>query len=356
MLESLLLSEMRGIDIDWLRRIGTVQHLAPDQGMGQADRCDRATHLVLKGKLDVILPYQDGSNPKVLGQIGCGSWVGAIPGLDMVLPPVTLQATTPCQILVLEAEALAEQLTQDPVFAGRFYRMQAGLIMAQIQAVMVQCDLNPVILYQVNVKEASSLFAELQDSHLDWFSAVGQWRQLPGGHLVQAAYRPIEGLHIVLDGALSLGTPPELITDLSHLHSPIAPNTVEEVARIARGDIFGELRSLQSGAIGLPIHLIQVHTLRDTELLSVPYWRLMAKLLHDGEFARHYYRALARLIAGKYQSILTRLGFMATADGVESGSDRILAQVAKAEASFEWMEKRIQSKVGRGGEIQWMPK
>ncbi len=347
-MESLLFHILSGADLDWLFAVANLQNLEPNQIIDQSHDATPCFHLTLSGQAAIAMPHQHPENLKELIPLITNALIGAVPGLENGISTAVLQAKTACQLLSIDLAQLMAKMSQDKAFAAHFYQFVAMAIMQCLGALIQQFQLNPTVLYQINVKEASHLFAELQDSHLDWLIAVGQRQQLPAEQILQRVYRPIEALHIVLDGALSVDA-----TTHSTPISPPSQDSIQEIARLGRGDLFGELRSLQDNARSLPMHIVQVQTLRETEILSIPHWRIAAKLLHDTDFALHYYRTLAQLMAGKYHTILTKLGFLPSQQNQAGTSDRLLAKVAKVEANFEWMEQRIQSKVVIGREIVW---
>lgn len=346
---------MSNADINWLLSAGDVQELTPDQVLVEAGQPCNQVNFLLSGQLSMAMPYQSRENLREFAQPGRDACVGTIPCLENFLSTATIYTKTACQILTIDQEQIADKLIQDIAFAAHLYQFQTNLILRWLQALIMQSKLNPAILYQINVKEASSLFAELHDSHLDWFIAVGQQQPLLSGDILQPAYRPIEHLHVVLDGALSLNLPGDDGNDLACVFRQNIANheqmPFQEFARIARGDVFGEMRLIQTGFSTIPMHLVQVQAIRETEILSIPRWRIVAKLLHDPGFAMHFYRVMAGLMASKYQTILAELGFL-TQWNQTANDDRLLTQMARAETNFEWMIQRIQTTV-TGRTIQW---
>lgn len=97
---------------------------------------------------------------------------------------------------------------------------------------------------------------------------------------------------------------------------------------------------------------MSVKAAEDSVVLSIPRWRLAAKLLHDVAFAARFYRVLAVLLADKQRAIVSRLGYgrLSYSTGQSLGENLeyenelnsdFLAQVALAGARFDWMLKRI---------------
>lgn len=350
---TLLLHEMSRADVDWLKTVGQIQELPPNQILIQPDRPCQQVHLLLHGAITVALLEADSADLKEFAQLSKGDVVGAIPGLEPFLSAATLQAKTSCWIVSVDANQLTDKLTQDVTFAAHFYRVQALLIRQRLQAIVSQMQMNPAVLYELNIKDTSSLFIELQDSDLDWFVAVGQLQSLTSGTLLQAAYRPLEALYIVLEGALSLGAMPGNGDVLTQLFLPSDTQaSVQELARLGRSDVFGEMLYVQSSPGTAPSQAVQVQAVRDTEVLAIPRWRLLSKLWHDPGFALRFYRVLAVLMAAKYQTIATQVGLIPEAE-TQGFGDRFLSQMAMAEARFEWMVQRIQLQSATGREIKW---
>lgn len=356
MMASLLFQTLSNADIDWLRAVGKVHEYLPDQPLIDAGHCFEQVHFGLNGQLSFTMPYQDHDNFQEFTQPGRDAFLGSVPGLENFLSAMTVCAKTRCQVLTIDQHQLITKLAEDQDFAARFYQFHTNLLLRWAQTLLMQAKLNPTILYQINLKQASSLFAELQDSHLDWLIAVGQRHQLTSGDMLQLAYRPIEFLHIVLDGSLSLNLPTGSESDLIgvFLQQEQCPPLCQEFARIARGDVFGEMRFIQSGAGPLPMQIVQLEAVGETEVLAIPHWRMLTKLLHDAGFALGFYRVLAGLMASKFQTILAELGFL-TQDATQmENSDRLLTQMARVETRFEWMVQRIQTKVVTGRNLQWL--
>jgi hypothetical protein len=102
---------------------------------------------------------------------------------------------------------------------------------------------------------------------------------------------------------------------------------------------------------------ITVRTLRDTQILSIPRWRLTAKLLHDLGFASRFYRVMAMLLGNKYQNMIQQLHQeCSTANGEQTPGNvhvnelnhQLLNRVALAEARFDWLLKRATHSSGTG--------
>jgi CRP-like cAMP-binding protein len=338
---AIILQEMSNADIEWLLSVGQIQDLSTGHSIIQPHQANRHTYLILNGTLTTALPWQATDRIKEFAQLQQGEILNVISNdCDQSM---TIKTTTPTQVLAIEQTQLVEKLQQDQTFAAHFYRAQTFMLMQRLQALITQLNVHPSILYKINPKEASSLFTELQDSDLDWFVAVGQLRQLSSQEILQQPYRPIEALHIVLDGALAVSMLDSEQAPLNQTFRPSASANPQELVRLARGELFGEMLFAQTGTYAMPVQTVQVQAVRETELLSIPHWRLASRLLHDSGFALRFYQVLAGLLANKYQTILSKVGFVVGSDESELG-DRFLAKISMAEARFELMMKRVQAK------------
>lgn len=346
-MDSLLLQILSSADIDWLLTVGTVQETHPEQISLLSKSSSNRVSFLLTGQLNVSLPHDETEQGLEIAPLSPGSPLGGVPGLETWMTSALVRSPQPVQLLTLDATKLCEQLVQDCAFAAHFYQFLSLFLLHRLRALIMQFKLLPSMVYELNVKETASLFAELQDSHLDWISAVGQPLLLPSGAVLKSAGYPIDALYIVLEGAFSLSVPPEPSLDLPQVFIPEAQPQIQwqELVRLGRGDVFGEMRLLQSQPAVIPQQMVQATAIRDAEILTIPSWRIQAKLLHDVEFAAHFYRVMTTLMANKYQTLLTRLGFVFQVESQSTSSDRLLTQMARAETKFEWMVQRVQTKV-----------
>lgn len=208
------------------------------------------------------------------------------------------------------------------------------------------------------------MFAELQDSDLDWLAAVGIIQSLPAQAVLLPTGRSPDALHIVLEGALLLSQPvvnqsvetPNLVAQtLAPAENPSAPH--QEVARLSRGDLVGEMQLVNAHDLTLC-----ASTLRDSQVLSIPRWRLAAKLLYDASFAARFYRVLATLLTTECEAMLHQLHAATRGSAGDRGepmgdrdevSSHLLTRISLAEARFEWLLKRIQAQQENGRDLQW---
>lgn len=314
--------------MDWLQSAGTAQSLKAKQGL-----IDRHTfHLVLTGKLSV---NQSDLFPGDMLGLTAENWGGTVQAIDNTL------------LLAIPKPDIQQKLQDDPSFAAHLYHAQALLLARRLKRLRGQFD--PEDVANPPQRESVTVFSGLQDSDLDWMITVGKIQSIPPDTCLLQGGQPIDAMHILLDGACAVewdgdGRSPLL----KAFTKPQNEQPREELARLSRGDLIGETALVNAN----PINLV-VRTVRESKVLSIPRWRIAAKLLHDIEFASRFYQVLATILTNQ-QNILLQDDESDLDESEDLAADpEFLNKVALAEARFEWMLKRIQSELGTGREIQW---
>ncbi len=356
-----LLKELSNQDIDWMLAVGYQVEIEPGTVLIQQGQPLDALHILLDGGLAVSLA-QSNANPlgrafaaleggtlsgREIAWLTSGEMVGEIPFMETYIPSTTVCATTKSLILTIPQEPLLHKLQQDVDFAAHLYRASAVLLANRLEQMMSQLGHSTVVLSKPQVREALIVFAELDDSDIDWLIAAGRVQQVAADTVLIQSSRPIEALHILLDGAVGLNsaeTENPLAQAFSNLEDSQQP-LEQEFARLSRGDILGETPFIE-----VQPPPVTVKAVRDSRVLSIPRWRLAAKLLHDVGFAVRFYRVLAILLADKQAAIIQRLGYgRLTYSSGQSLSNsyanelntHFLTQIALAGARFDWMLKRM---------------
>jgi bacteriocin-type transport-associated protein len=360
-----LLKELSNSDIDWMLATGTREELEPGTVLIRQGQPVHALYILLDGALSVAIAQAD-QNPlgrafaaleggqlsgREIAQLSEGQIVGEIPFLDGYLPSTTVTTLKKSLILSIPQQQLTQKLQEDINFAAHLYRASAILLADRLEQIFTQVGRSTVVLSQPQLREILFVFAELRDSDIDWMIAVGSVHRIPAGTVLIQGGRPVEALHILLDGEAVLvaaadedeGSP--LARAFSNLEG--TETTERQFAHLSRGDIVGETPFVDARPPA-----VTVKALEDSIVLSIPRWRLSAKLLHDVEFAARFYRVLAVLLADKQQAIVKRLGYgrltYSTGQSLDETtnyenelSSKFLTQVAIAGARFDWMLKRV---------------
>ncbi|MGI2908762.1 cyclic nucleotide-binding domain-containing protein [Tolypothrix sp. VBCCA 56010] len=356
-----LLKELSNQDIDWMLATGHQVEIEPGTVLIQQGQPLDALYILLDGALTVSLT-QSNANPlgrafaaleggvlpgREIARLSSGEMVGEIPFLETYLPSTTVCATSKSLVLAIERSHLLQKLQQDLNFAAHLTRASAVLLANRLELLMNQLGRSTVVLSQPQLREALIIFAELHDSDIDWLIAAGRVQQIAADTVLIRSGRPIEALHILLDGAIALNAAAENSNPLTRAFSNLENTepSEQEFARLSRGDIIGETPFIEAQPPA-----VTVKALQNSRILSIPQWRLAAKLLHDVGFAVRFYRVLSVLLADKQQAIVQRLGYgrltYSSGQSLEKSyanelNTHFLTQVALAGARFEWMLKRI---------------
>ncbi len=345
---NILLEEMSHPEIDWMLSIGQRIELTPGTILTTPNHPPELLYVVLAGDLAVDFSSAEQTEQPAdweLAGLSNGQIVGAIPFLPEFFPAVTVRSLTSAIVLAIPRSALSQKLEVDCEFAAHFYRASALLLMQRLVNFSRYIGCPVAQLSQMQLREASVVFAELQDSDLDWLIAVGRVQSLAPETLLIQPDRPVDDLNLILEGSVAL----HLLADSSFVSDKFLSDRGADIgqafARLSRGDWLGETLAIDA----FPPYLA-AKTLRETEVLSISKWRLKAKLWHDSEFAARFYRILAILLANKQQRVIQQ--WTNSTHKSELDNQR-LTQITLAEARFEWMLKRIRTQLKTGGILQW---
>jgi hypothetical protein len=201
-MSTLLLKNLNNADIDWLTDVGELQAAKANTILIEPQPNLDKVYLILSGQLSVLLTQQD--EAKELLRLSTGDLAGAIPAIASYLPYATVAAITDVSVIAVSAQTLVQKLKQDSVFAANFYRSTAQLLRQQLIYWAGQIGYSLSLMGQLQLKEASTVFAEFIDNDLDWMMAVGQVDAVKPGTPVLSCGRPLDALHILLEGAVSL--------------------------------------------------------------------------------------------------------------------------------------------------------
>lgn len=357
-----LLKELSNSDIDWMLTTGTREEIIPGTVVIRQGQPVNALYILLDGALSVSISQPD-SNPlgrafaaleggemseREIARLSSGEIVGEVPFLQGYQPCTTVKALKRSIILSIPQQQLVTKLEQDVNFAAHLYRASAILLANRLERIVSQLSHSTLVFAQPQLREILFVFAELRDSDIDWMIAAGSVNHITTDTVLIHAGRPIEALYLLLDGKMSLSVFEDERNPLERAFSNLENSEISSYQfAISRGDIVGETPFVDARPPSITVKAVE-----DSLVLSIPRWRLAAKLLHDVGFAARFYRVLAVLLADKQQALVSRLGYGRLFYGKgqplsesfkyenELNSD-FLAQVALAGARFNWMLKRI---------------
>lgn len=260
-----------------------------------------------------------------------------MPFVPAFLPAGAFRTLAPAWVLKVPSALLEKKVLEDLPFAARFYRSVAQLLVQRLAYFSQGCGYSLALLKQLQLKEASTLFAALEDSDLDWLIAVGQVHEYQTGEPITLSRQPLEALHIVLEGGVGLTAPEQAIPEVhgAFCRSTDLPREIE-FARLSRGELLGDSLFVDP----LP-PAYGARALRPSRLLSIPRWRLETKLVYDLRFAAQLYRVLAIVLANKQHNLIGQMGFQVPMQELD---ESLLHQVNLAESRFEWLLQQLHSR------------
>ncbi len=131
------------------------------------------------------------------------------------------------------------------------------------------------------------ILGQLTDSDATWLAQNGQHQRLAAGTELIRQGTHIDTIYIVLNGVMSVLTADGI-----------------KIARVASGDILGEMSLADSGLTAASVRVDQEAT-----VLAVSKQVLQDKLNNDAPFAARFYRALCLLLASRMRTSIRRMGY-----------------------------------------------
>jgi bacteriocin-type transport-associated protein len=358
-----LLKELSNSDIDWMLETGRREEFDAGSVLIRQGEPVHSLYVLLDGALTVTVA-QANDNPigrafaaleggemtgREIARLMNGEVVGEMPFLESYLSSTTVKALQKSLVLMIPQQQLTAKLQTDRAFAAHLYRAIAVLLAHRLEQMVNQIGNSTVVLCQPQIREILFTFGELNDSDIGWMIAAGNAIRVTAGDVLFHAGRPVEALYILLDGKMVASVAEDASSPLTRAFSTLeeTPTIEREFAQLLRGDIVGETPFVEAAPPAMSIKAVE-----DSIVLSIPRWRLGAKLLSDIGFAARFYRVLAILLADKQQGIINRLGYgRITYQSGRSLDERFtyedelsssfLAQVTLAGTRFDWMLKQI---------------
>ncbi|MEH2202172.1 cyclic nucleotide-binding domain-containing protein [Nostoc sp.] len=358
-----LLKELTNSDIDWILATGQREEITADTILIRQGTPVNALYILLDGALSVSVAQAD-DNPigrafaaleggelsgREVARLANGEVVGEMPFLASYQSSTTVKAARKSLVLKIPQQQLIQKLQEDVTFAAHFYRAIAVLLAQRLEQMIGQIGQSTVVLFQPQIREILFTFAELNDSDIGWMIVAGNAIKIPAGTVLFQAGRPVDALYILLDGKMVASIAEDTSNPLTRAFSTLEETDCieREFARLSRGDIVGETPFVEASPPAMTIRAVE-----DAIVLSIPKWRLSAKLLHDVSFAARFYRVLAILLADKQQGIINSLGYgrinYSSGKSLDERltyedelSSSFLAQVTLAGTRFDWMLKQI---------------
>jgi bacteriocin-type transport-associated protein len=358
-----LLKELTNSDIEWILSTGTQKQIPAGTVLFYQGQAVQALYILLDGalavstyqiddtQLDCVSVAIENSNlsMRTVAELTSGEMVGEFPFLKTNISTSTVTILKDSLILFIPLWEVTQKLQQDTHFAAHLYRAIAILLFNQLEKTINQLSNNTKASIEPELKEILLVFALLQDSDIDWMISAGKLESVDAGKELIHPGRPVEALYILLDGKLVLAKSEDKINRLTRAFSRSSDNQSlqHQYAFISRGGIVGE-----TSCIEVDLSSTSVRAVEECLVLSIPKWRLAAKLLHDINFAVRFYRVIAISLADKQQAIVNRSGYgklYTTGQPLDEYckyenelSTESLLQVSIAANRFDWMLRKIQ--------------
>lgn len=309
-MSDVLLSELTNADIDWLVHAG--QQMSVQAGSLVSDRVgdrseknghSKSMYLVLDGRL-IIQPSVRSLSTQDDGlQLSSGDVLNSELVFGLHPTPMQVQALEDSIVLEVPVGVLRNQLGQNITFAAHVYRAIALILSEQLRRIYA----SPHQLHasdRLSARDALFVFGELRDSDLDWLVSVGRVERLSTDDFLLQAGRPVDALHIILDGLFSVAVLEGSMNPLAVCFDcPVkTASTMTVVNTLTKGEIAGAIAFLDFRP--LPV---TIRAMRESLVLSIPRSVLTLKLQQDRGFASRFYRILGTQLAGMMQTVLEQM-------------------------------------------------
>ncbi|MBD2511522.1 cyclic nucleotide-binding domain-containing protein [Nostoc muscorum FACHB-395] len=357
-----LLKELTTSDIDWMIATGHQREIAPGTILIQEGKATDFLHILLDGILTVSISQPD-NNPltrafaaiegdevfsREIARLSSGEVVGELPFVGNRLTATTVKAVEKSLVMSISQQKLAAKLQQDVGFASRFYRAIAIILSDRIQSTINQQGRNNLAQSQP-LRDVLFVLGGLHDSDIDWMTNCGKMQKILANTVLIRESGLVDGLYILLDGAMSLSIDENERNPLARAFAAIEGSEISgrEIARLSKGEIIGETPFIDGR---LP--LATVKAIEDSIVLSIERQQLAAKLQQDIGFASRFYQVIATLLSQRLQGMLSQLGYgrrvyskgLPLAKDVQYEdelNDNVLDRVALAGKRFDWMLGRL---------------
>jgi CRP-like cAMP-binding protein len=158
--------------------------------------------------------------------------------------------------------------------------------------------------------------------------STGRREEVVAGTVLIAEGQPIDTLHILLEGTLS-----------------VSVNALEgkTIARLTSGAVVGEMSFADARPPSATVMAVE-----NSLVLSIPRHQLVEKLKKDEGFASRFYRAIAIFLSTRLRGTVRYLGyakgqFVNEDNNSEDLSPEMLDNVPLAKARFDWLLRRLRS-------------
>ncbi len=339
-----LLHELSNSDIDWMTTTGHHEEIAAGTVLIEPGKPIENFYIVVDGTLSVSISQRENNlsfrtsrlmqvsrtEQREIIKIMSGDVLGDINYVGQhFIPIVTVKALEKSLLLAIPRKQLAAKLQEDMSFAAHFYRA-VGILLSNRLRLIVSLSGNSELASNSEqlFKKVLFVLGQLNDSDIDWMLSTGKKQTIAAGTVLVHQGRPVDALHMLLNGTMMVSVCDAKITPLhrTFAEEKCGPGTIkQEIAKLSSGDIVGEVSFLDNQYASA-----YVTCLEDCQVLSLPRSQLAAKLEMGSGFAARFYRAIAAIVEDRLRSAVIRLSH-----GKNSGSSQMLDEEIEHEDEIE---------------------
>ena len=338
-----LLHELNNSDIDWITAIGHHEEINAGTVLIEPGKPIENFYIVVDGTLSISIPHKE-NNPsrtstlmqgsrtkeREIITISSGDVVGDITFVGQhCIPIVRVKTLEKSLVLAIPRRQLAAKLQEDMSFAAHFYRAVGILISNRLRLIDSLSGNSELAANSEQVfKKVLFILGQLNDSDIDWMISAGNKQKIATGTVLIHQGRPVDALHMLLNGTMTVSVCDAKITPLyrTFAEEKCGPGTIkQEIAKLSSGEIVGEVSFLDNQYASA-----YVTCLEDCQVLSLPRSQLVAKLEMGSGFAARFYRAIAAVVEDRLRSAVIRLSH-----GKNNGSSQMLNEEIEHEDEIE---------------------
>lgn len=344
----ILLQELSNADIDWMVTTGQQEKIMAGTLLLQPGKNPDAIYLLLDGALALMAPENSECQGREITKLLRGEVVGIATLLDANPTSSAVKVDQDSVVLKITRSQMQEKLQQDRRFAAHFYRAIALILAERLRRMYERPELLSFEEDQ-SAKEALFLFGELQDGDIDWLISSGRVEKLAPGNVLLHAGRPVDALHIVLDGLLSIAVPEGEYDSLALCFRGLERSTRPQqiIANLSKGELPGISACLNFQPLPVTIRAVN-----EALVFTVPRQQLVVKLQQDVGFASRFYRVIALQVLDLLRTVMDHLGCTQKTytqhqemdENVEYEDELDLDdlhQMSQGANRFNWMVKRL---------------
>lgn len=362
-----LLQELSNSDIEWLKNTGQTQRVAVNTLLIEQTKQVDFVYIIIQGEFiatltrhekgrlgEVFAALEDNQSlEQEIGKFSEGEILGEMSFLEVNPAANSIRAIADSVVLSIPRESLNQKLQQDYGFAARFYRGMTILLLERFQH-LITLYLKKRLGQIAPLQEVSLIFGELRDSDVDWFLQKGKLETFPANTVLIQSGEQVENIYILLQGVMNVSVSEQKKNRLNSIFALLESDdntssapVEREIGHISRGEIVGEIAVLESHR-----SYCTIKTLENCSVLVISRQQMILKLQQDVGMASRFYRVIAKLMSGRVQGMISRLGFGKTSysQGEALSQDTtyedeidldVMDNLTLGGARFDWMLRRL---------------